>query len=75
MIAGFRKSTVTLYNGEESHDGERVTSNSLLLPLPSQPATLNPSRVEIMTVYGPRWIAKSEVKFGTPETVALSKSK
>jgi hypothetical protein len=73
VIAGFRKSTVTLYSGDESNDGERVTPDSLSLPLPSRQVTLNPSRVEIMTVYGPRWIAKSEVKFVTPESVAISK--
>jgi len=69
-IVGFRGPTVILYGGERANDGERVAAASLSVPLPSRPSAANASRVEVMTVYGPRWIAKSEVMFAAPEAAA-----
>jgi hypothetical protein len=61
QITGFRGPTVILYSSERSNEGEKVPASSLPLPLRSRAASPGSPRVEIMTVYGPRWIAKSDV--------------
>ena len=63
VIVGFRAATVILYTSESSNDGERVAANALPLPLRTRVAASNAGRVEVMTVYGPRWISRSEATF------------
>lgn len=70
QIVGFRNKTVILYAGSSSNEGERVPSASLSLPLTFRPAPDNTSRLGIMTVYGARWIARSEVTLGGASSTA-----
>lgn len=58
----FRKPTVTLYKSETSAEAIRVAAGSLPKPLRSRFAHSSKARIEIMTIYGPRWISKSEIK-------------
>lgn len=64
VIVGFKRSTVILYGSPDSHEGERVPTDALSVPLKPSSQTTNASRVQIMTIDGPRWIAKSDVTFG-----------
>ncbi len=61
QIIGFRGPTVILYSDELSNDGQRMPAAALQAPLPVRSAQAGSPRVQIMTVYGPRWIARAEV--------------
>jgi hypothetical protein len=70
-IVGFRGQTVILYSSETSNDGERVPAATLPLPLRVRPGPPTAARVEIMTVQGPRWIAKTEVSLGPASAASI----
>jgi len=63
-IVGFKASTVVLFSGEFGNEGERVATSSLALPLQTTTSPSNAGRVQIETVYGLRWIARTEVVLG-----------
>lgn len=68
LITGFKGATLVLFNDETGNVGERVAVTSLALPLQSRSSPTNFNRVQIDTVYGPRWVARSEVLFGQAVT-------
>ena len=72
QIIGFAKSTVVLYRNPTGHDGERVTATSLSTPMRIRHDAALPTRVEIMTTAGPRWLDKSEVKLGAIATPGVA---
>ncbi|MBS0238063.1 MAG: hypothetical protein JSR89_06535 [Proteobacteria bacterium] len=67
MVTGFKRATVILYGSPTSNDGERVPADSLSVPFKPSAQADNGARIQIMTVDGPRWIAKSDLTFG-PDT-------
>ncbi|RUP08776.1 hypothetical protein [Hyphomicrobium sp.] len=64
MVIGFKHATVILYGSPSSNDGERVPANSLSVPFKPSAQSDSGARIQIMTVDGPRWIAKSDLTFG-----------
>jgi hypothetical protein len=60
-ITGFRSAMIIVFSGQDSHNGERMPTATMTLPLKARQLPGHPDRLEIMTVYGPRWIATSEV--------------
>jgi hypothetical protein len=60
-ITGFRGPMIIVFSAQDSHDGERIPTVTLNLPLKARQLPGSPERLEIMTVYGPRWVATSEV--------------
>lgn len=66
VIVGFRTATVILYDSPQSNQGERVPAASLPLPLRTRFAAPASMRVEIKTIYGPRWIARADAAFAPP---------
>lgn len=68
LITGFKSATLVLFNDETGNVGERVAVTSLSLPLQSRSSQTNFNRVQIDTVYGPRWVSRSDVLFGQAVT-------
>lgn len=64
MVTGFKHATVILYGSPTSNDGERVPADSLSVPFKPSAQADSGARIQIMTVDGPRWIAKSDLTFG-----------
>lgn len=64
MVTGFKHATVILYGSPTSNDGERVPADSLSVPFKPGAQSDSGARIQIMTVDGPRWIAKSDLTFG-----------
>jgi hypothetical protein len=60
-VTGFRGPMIIIFSAQDSHNGERIPTATITLPLKAQQVPGHPERLEIMTVYGPRWIATSEV--------------
>ncbi|MGO4682097.1 hypothetical protein [Hyphomicrobium sp. 2TAF46] len=65
MVTGFKHATVILYGSPTSNDGERVPADSLSVPFRPSAQSDSGARIQIMTVDGPRWIAKSDLTFGS----------
>lgn len=68
MIVGFKGQTIILFGDEFGHDGERVATAELNLPLQMKSSSSNAPRVQIDTAYGPRWVARSEIKLGVSDS-------
>jgi len=60
VITGFRGQHVVLYYSESGKDGEMVSSQALPLPMRYGPTTVDAGRLQVMTVQGPRWVARHE---------------
>jgi hypothetical protein len=60
-ITGFKKSTVILYSSATGADGQKVPTSNMPLPLPVRAQAAGGARLEIMTLDGPRWIARNDV--------------
>ncbi len=55
-IASFKGRNVLLYSSSHSREGELVSASSFTLPMRIHSSRAD--RVEVMTVYGPRWVAR-----------------
>lgn len=61
LVTRFRTGSVVLYLSETGHEGQRVATSSLPLPIKSSRRSADGSRVEVMTVEGLRWIAAADL--------------
>lgn len=66
QVLGFRDKTVILYSSNTGHQGEKVPTADLPVPMAIRANPVGGARVGIMTVYGLRWIARSDISVGRP---------
>jgi hypothetical protein len=71
LITAFKGKTVTLFQNEAGNNGERLPVAAFALPIKVRLPTTSSERVMVTTIYGPRWIARSEVVLGD-STAALA---
>jgi len=67
FIRRFRAASVVLYRTETGHEGQRVPTSFLSLPIRVNRRSADGSRFELMTVEGSRWIAFADVA-GAPSS-------
>lgn len=66
-IVAFRGKSIVLYSTETGNDGERITASSFALPMSVRAPSTTSQRLQVMTVYGPRWIARADVSLSQSE--------
>lgn len=61
VITAFKSPIVTLFMSEGGQDGQRVPKSTLPVPVVATASDASRSRLEIMTLDGPRWVAAADV--------------
>lgn len=69
-ITAFKGRNVLLYSSSQSKEGELVAASSFTLPMRIQSARAD--RVEVMTIYGPRWVARADIVLSGHATTATA---
>jgi hypothetical protein len=59
-IIAFRSATVVLYADDSGQTGQRISATDLSLPLPTL-SEGTATRLDIMTEYGRRWLARADL--------------
>lgn len=65
-ILEFRAPTIVLYVNDVGNEGERVPTSQFQLPIKVRSAGAGVGRVQVLTVGGPRWIARDDIKTSAP---------